>query len=232
MGIYEIIKEKVNIVKEDRKSLSLEVCPDMTITAKVPHNIENFIIDRFIEKRSVWAYKKLEYFKQFQNPFIQQYISGSTIKYLGRQYMLKIEESEKNYTKFTKSRFYLYTKYTQNINYNKNLIDKYMIEQANIVFNNRLDNCLIKFKNIERPTIKIRKLKKRWGSYSKKNNTIILNNLLIMADVEAIDYVITHELCHYFHYNHSPAFYRMLEEKIPNWKDIKHKMELYILTYT
>ena len=38
MNIYEIIKNKTNIIRENRKTLALIVHPDMTITAKVPEN--------------------------------------------------------------------------------------------------------------------------------------------------------------------------------------------------
>jgi predicted metal-dependent hydrolase len=33
-----------------------------------------------------------------------------------------------------------------------------------------------------------------------------------------IDYVIAHELCHLFEFNHGKKFYRMLESVMPDWK--------------
>lgn len=53
-----------------------------------------------------------------------------------------------------------------------------------------------------------------------------LNVDLIRAPKECIDYVITHELCHLKHHNHSPAFYKLLEQAMPDWKKRKHKLEL------
>ena len=84
MNIYEIIKNKTNIIRENRKTLALIVHPDMTITAKVPENADNDHINQFINKRTLWAYKQLEYFKQFQNKQVQSYISGSNVLYIGR----------------------------------------------------------------------------------------------------------------------------------------------------
>jgi predicted metal-dependent hydrolase len=37
--------------------------------------------------------------------------------------------------------------------------------------------------------------------------------------------VLTHELCHLAHRNHGPAFYRLLEQTMPNWKKQKSKLE-------
>lgn len=229
MNIYEIIKNKTNIIRENRKTLALIVHPDMTITAKVPENADNEYINQFINKRTLWAYKQLEYFKQFQNKQEQSYISGSNVLYLGRQYMLKIVQADSDYVSFSKNRFYLYTKEFNNIEYNKKIFNTFMYNKAQIIFNQELINCLHNFKDIKAPALKIRQLNKRWGSFI--NNTIILNPALIMVDKKSIRYVITHELCHYYYKDHSKDFYALLESKIPNWQEIKHKMELKILTY-
>ncbi len=104
-----------------------------------------------------------------------------------------------------------------------------MYHKAEVIFYKELLNCLATFKDMETPRLKIRQLNKRWGSYL--NNTIILNPALIMVDKKSIRYVITHELCHYYYKDHSKEFYALLSSKIPNWQEIKHKMELKILTY-
>ena len=68
---------------------------------------------------------------------------------------------------------------------------------------------------------------KRWGSFVK-GDRVVLNPLLIHAPKEAIDYVMTHELCHMKYKNHDAKFYKLLGEKFPNWKKTKEKLELMI----
>jgi len=55
---------------------------------------------------------------------------------------------------------------------------------------------------------------------------VTLNTDLVKAPKECIDYVVTHELCHLKHHNHSPGFYKLLDSAIPGWEKIKHKLEL------
>lgn len=229
MNVYSFIKEKVKFIEENRKTLALIVNPDLTIIAKIPINADKFIVDKFIEKRTIWAYKQLEYFKQFQNKFMQSYISGSTVKYLGRQYMLKVIPDENNHVSFTKNRFYLYSENHTNEEYNKNLLSNWLYEKSVKVFNEEFKKCIANFNINEELKILIKYMDKKWGSY--KSKTITLNPLLIMVDKKSIQYVITHEICHYYYQNHSLEFYSLLENKIPNWKQIKHNMELKILTY-
>jgi len=81
---------------------------------------------------------------------------------------------------------------------------------------------------IVKPALSIKKMQKRWGSLSKKG-VVTLNTDLVKAPKECIDYVVTHELCHLIHHNHSPEFYKLLESAIPQWEEIKHKLELSLI---
>jgi len=69
---------------------------------------------------------------------------------------------------------------------------------------------------------------KRWGSYLGKNK-IALNPLLIRASKDCLDYVIVHELCHMKYKNHNKEFFKLQESIIPNWKEVKEKLELRFL---
>lgn len=229
MDIYKYIKDKIHIEKESRKTIALIVHPDLTITLKAPIEADNENINKFIKKRTFWAFKQLEYFKEFQNKKVQDYVSGSSVLYLGRQYMLKVLKSDTEQVQFSKNRFFLYSKKPYDIEYNKKILDNFMIHKAKQVFPQELNNCLTAFKDINKPALKIRSLNKRWGSYL--NGTITLNPALIMAEKKAIRYVITHELCHYYYKHHTKDFYELLTSKIPAWQEIKHNMELKILTY-
>ena len=48
---------------------------------------------------------------------------------------------------------------------------------------------------------------------------------LIEAPVDAIDYVITHELCHIAEPNHGAAFYELLDRVLPDWQHRKQRQE-------
>lgn len=81
-------------------------------------------------------------------------------------------------------------------------------------------------------SVSIRAQKTRWGSCSSKGN-LNFNCLLMLADTEAIDYVVIHELCHIKELNHSKRFWSLVEVYMPNYKEVqKHikSMELQIFS--
>ncbi len=68
--------------------------------------------------------------------------------------------------------------------------------------------------------ISIRHQRSRWGSCSSKGN-LNFNCLLMLAPESVRDYVVVHELCHRKHMNHSPAFWQMVEQVLPDWRNAK-----------
>ena len=74
--------------------------------------------------------------------------------------------------------------------------------------------------------LKIRKLTSRWGSCSSQKN-ITLSYFLMQLPWELIDYVILHELVHTRHLNHSPGFWRALEELAPGAKALQKEIRAH-----
>lgn len=63
-----------------------------------------------------------------------------------------------------------------------------------------------------------------WGVCTSRG-CIRLNNELLRAPKECIEYIIAHELCHLVHQNHSTKFYALLTEFMPDWKQRKELLD-------
>lgn len=215
----------------DRKTMEIAVHPDSTVIVKAPVQSDITVIEKKIIKRARWILKALNYFKQF-NPKTPDrcYVNGETHLYLGKQYRLKLSEGPKNTVKLSRGYFHVTCRSVPTPNEAKKLLNQWYLEKAQLQFAESMDRCWEKFSNlgISKPKLSIKRMKKRWGSLSKKG-PVTLNSDLIRAHKECIDYVVTHELCHLKYHDHSPEFYRLLESAIPSWKKIKHKLELCLM---
>lgn len=72
-------------------------------------------------------------------------------------------------------------------------------------------------------SLRIRKLTSRWGSCSS-DKIVTLSYFLVQLPDEFVRYVILHELVHTRHLNHSPDFWRQLEELVPGAKAKRRQM--------
>lgn len=71
--------------------------------------------------------------------------------------------------------------------------------------------------------LKLRKMKRTWGNCSSKG-VIKLNTHLIKAPMQLGDSVIAHELCHLREMNHGKAFYALLQDLNPGWREDRRRL--------
>lgn len=64
----------------------------------------------------------------------------------------------------------------------------------------------------------IRNQKTRWGSCST-SGAMSFNWRLLLAPEPVLEYVVEHEVCHLEVMDHSPRFWRLLESRVPDWRD-------------
>lgn len=211
-------------VKEKRKSFSLTVFPSTKILFKTPSEASEVAKKGFLRRKSDWIEKQQKFFKQFKFKK-QSFSSGSDILYLGRRYQLIVHKNTPEKISFAANKILIQTNGDV-----AHLLDLFLKNRAESVFKERLYSCLKLFPNynIVEKTVKIRKMSKRWGSFLSSNQ-IVLNIDLIKAPKRCIDYVIIHELCHLYHKQHNKDFFNLLQQKCPNYQNLKKELEIKLL---
>ena len=66
-------------------------------------------------------------------------------------------------------------------------------------------------------SVKITSAQTRYGSCSAKNGICYSWRVMLLPE-DLIDYIVVHELAHIREHNHSPAFYRVIERELPDYK--------------
>jgi len=219
---------KYYLEKRDRKTMQINVYPNFSIKVIAPFDISKSKIDKRLKKRASWIIKQLNYFEDFPPKMPKRkYISGETHRYLGKQYRLKVLSSKLEEVKLIAGYINIYSKSKNNAEHNKMLLDKWDRLHAVKMFRKIMNKLLTKLNKygINAPVLKVKKMKKRWGSCIPNKKVVILNDLLIKTPVGCIEYVLCHELCHLKYPNHDKGYYNFLSRVLPNWKERKRKLE-------
>jgi predicted metal-dependent hydrolase len=240
---YDVIRKsqgsKVSSSKAVARKVVIKVHPDQRVVATVPHDATEDSIQQAMLKRARWIWQNIEEFsKQKGYVLPKRYISGETQFYLGKRYVLKviIDSEQVSNVKLSRGRLNVTLKHelgqdnARDLENNrvvkvKPLVDKWYQHKAKAIFHERLNKMLPKTTWVTSiPSFRVMAMKKQWGSCSTKGN-LMLNPHLIKAPKECIDYVILHELCHIAEHNHSEKFWRLLTQVMPNWKEVKAKLD-------
>lgn len=105
----------------------------------------------------------------------------------------------------------------------ENTLNKFIKEKTKEIFTREVTTLkdLIKTPNF---SLRIRKMKTRWGVCNYKSMTITLNSELIKYRLDLLRYVIIHEMCHFYHHNHSKHFWDMVSIYYPEYKQARKEL--------
>jgi len=74
--------------------------------------------------------------------------------------------------------------------------------------------------------VRFRKMKTKWGSCSSKGN-LNFNTFMQYLPDEMIEYIVHHEMVHLLELNHSPAFWKHVKKRYPDYKESETRLAAY-----
>ena len=215
------------IIKYKRiKNIYIRVKPDLNIYVTAPRRVTKKYIYELLEKRKDWIEDKKEEIKKknIYDTNRKELKSGNEIFYLGKSYVLKVLKCKKENIIIAGRIMYMYAAVKDDENRDAKtkqiVLDTWYKKEALKLF----DSLIKKYSSImglEIDTFSVKKLKSKWGSCDVRKKHITLNLELMKYPIQAIEYIIIHELAHLVEANHSRKFYDVVSLYMPEWK--KHK---------
>ncbi|ANE55318.1 hypothetical protein AYM39_09115 [Methylomonas sp. DH-1] len=214
--------------RAERKTLAIHVYPNGSVVVDAPLTANDEAIAAKVKKRARWIFKQQLQFAAYPPELPQRrYVSGESVRYLGRQYRLRVNQASNDQVKLQRGHLNVDVSDAANREKVKSLVQAWLRSRADAVFNERYEHCLALVEKLRiyplQPGFQLRLMSTRWGSCTQSGK-IILNPELIAAPKECIDYVITHELCHLKERNHNQAFYKLLASVMKDWEARKTKL--------
>jgi len=224
---YNIIrsdKVEYTVTKKKIKNFIIRIYPNLRIAVSVPLYASNKDIENFIQSKKEWIETTLEKIKVAKEN--KNTLKESSIKILGKEIDKKIIESDLERIRLTNTSIYIYSKEIDNTQIDKKLLE-WKVEKLKVILDEYL-NKYTKLLNRNIDYYQIKKLSSAWGIYHKKENYISFNSDLIEKDIECIEYVVLHELCHIFYMNHQKDFWALVEKYMPDYKVRRKNLKTFI----
>ncbi|MDW7746839.1 SprT family zinc-dependent metalloprotease [Halomonas sp.] len=204
----------------------IHVHPNGEVEVQTPVGTPLIEAKQALLKRARWVTEHLdEIHERRRHVLTRDYVSGETLFYLGRRYVLKrVPSDDQRHVKLLRGQLQV-TGPDLTRERVKGDLRAWYRQRAKEVFQRRLAHLVGQLHWLEsRPDWRLLDMKTQWGSCSPKG-VILLNPHLVKAPTECIDYVILHELCHLEEHNHSQRFYDLLRYAMPRWEVVKHRLD-------
>lgn len=195
------------VIRKDNKNLYFRFDENCTLIITAPKFIKDEEIKNLITKNSSAILKMYE-------DSLQRKERDSLFWYLGKSYEVTFDN------RVTKVEF----EDNKITCHDEETLKKFYEDECLRVFNEEIEICKNCFSELPEFSLKIRKMRTRWGVCNTKNKIITLNSELLKKDVSLIDYVIIHEMTHFFEPNHGKNFWNLVSMAIPDYKERRKKL--------
>jgi predicted metal-dependent hydrolase len=209
------------LIRSKRKTLALYI-RDGRLEVRDPLRCPKSDIDKFVASKEKWLIKKLAQSSEQsakRKNFSLNY--GDLVTYRGREYPIAAKAG--NRLGFDGEHFYMLP------NLPPEQIKAACVQIYKILAKRDLPDRVFDFAKqmaVMPTAVKITSAKTRWGSCSSKKS-LNFSWRLMLADDDVIDYVVVHELAHIRQMNHSAAFWAIVEDILPDYKE--RKVQLRVL---
>ena len=206
---------EVEIFRSCRKTLTLYI-KNGKLVVRCPNRATRHEIDRFISDNTAWIEQQLQEEAQRERELLR-IEQGAGIFFRARELSIEFRESRKPGILVEADRFIISGR-RLNPAKARNLLRDDLIGQAGKYLIPRARG-LARHLGVEHKIseIKLRKTRTRWG-HCTTEGVLQYNWLIMLAPYSIIDYMITHEVCHLVHMNHSREFWRLVESVCPGHK--------------
>ena len=204
------------VLRTNRKTLTLYI-KHQKVLVRCPLRATDEEIDEFIDSNYGWIIDRLKEERIFQKEMLS-IENNRKIFYRAKELTIVLRERREKKVLVSGDKFIIQCNKI-NPSVAKIQVEDYLIDKASEYIIPRAKSLAQHLGVDSKITeIKLRKTKSKWGHCTSKG-IIQFNWLIMLAPYSIIDYIITHEVCHLIHMDHSRHFWSLVESICPGHKD-------------
>ena len=223
------IKYRIRRSRQRHKTYQVSVVSGEVVLA-VPYSVTNKQAEEMVRQKARWILSKLDTLAA--KPALPSFASGENLPYCGRDLTLWVQAVDTTVSggpEIHLDRRRLRVAVPVGLD---DASRAHQIEAALVAWyahrtrgqvEELLARWLPSLGNGTFPTVLIRNQKRRWASCSHTGN-LRFNWRLAMLEPALTEYIVVHELCHLTHMNHSPDFWALVAQHLPDVRERRQQL--------
>lgn len=231
MQVIIVNKIHVEVEWKDIKNIHLTVYPpDARVHISAPLSMTADSVRLYIITKLEWINKRIEMVRNQSRQSEREYVSGENHYYKGIRYRLNVI--------YRNTPPAVELKGTRNINLyvredsSSEKKGEVLREWYRAELKEALQPIVAKWEEILQVQAKhweVKQMKTLWGSCNSRSRHIIFNLELIKKPTQCIEYIVAHEMTHLVERLHNSKFTAILDNHIPNWRQLKDELNEFIV---
>jgi predicted metal-dependent hydrolase len=218
---YKIIVSgvEVHVVRKAIKNLHLGVYPPAgRVRVAVPLAVSDDAVRLAVIGKLGWIKRQQARFQEQQRQSEREMVSGESHYFLGRRYRLRIIEHHGAFKVALRKKesIELYVRPQTETKRREQVLQDWYRQQLKDL----IPALLEKWQPIMGVRVadwRIKKMKTKWGSFSKDARRIWINLELAKKPVECLEYISVHEMAHFIEPHHNERFRALMDKVMPQW---------------
>jgi predicted metal-dependent hydrolase len=224
---------EIEVIQKDIKNVHLSVYPPHgRVRISAPLHMDLDMLRLYSISRLAWIRKHQKKIQSQPREAKREYLSKESHYYLGKRYLLVVNSQATANTVRLKHN-------TIELNVRPNIETTKKKELLELWYRNQLKEIVKKLIAKWEPIISvkvaefgIKKMKTKWGTCNSEASRIWINLELAKKPIQCIEYIVVHELVHFLERNHTNRFVSIMNQHLPNWRELKDELNRLQVAHT
>ncbi|AQP47273.1 metal-dependent hydrolase [Tessaracoccus aquimaris] len=216
---------EIDVIYKDIKNLHIGVYPPLgRVRVAAPTRLNDDQVRLAVIQRLPWIKRQREQLKAAPRQTEREMITGESHYVWGLRKRLKVvERNGRTHLEVDGDRLLLYTPGEATAEQRRTALDQWYRGQLREAIPAVLNTWEQKLE-VSVPKWTIRRMKTKWGSCNRETRHLWFNVELAKKHPDCLEYVVVHEMAHYFERNHGELFTRLMDKYLPDWRTRRDRL--------
>lgn len=216
----------VDVIYKDIKNLHIGVYPPMgRVRVAAPMRFDDDQVRIAVGQRLSWIRRQREELQSTPRQSEREMITGESHYVWGRRKRLKlVEQPGRTHVEVEGDRLVLYVDADVPLEKRREALSRWYRQQLR----QELPDLITKWERkleVTVPKWSIRRMKTKWGSCNRETRHLWFNVELAKKHPDCLEYIVVHEMAHYFERHHGERFTSLLNSVMPDWRQRRHELK-------
>lgn len=215
----------VDVVYKDIKNLHIGVYPPLgRVRVAAPERLDDDQVRLAVIQRLPWIKRQREQLKDAPRQSEREMLTGESHYVWGIRRRLKVVERPGGaHIETDGDRLVLYAPAESSTAKRRECLDRWYREQLRLVIPDLISRWEAKLE-VAVPKWTIRRMKTKWGSCNRETRHLWFNVELAKKHPDCLEYIVVHEMTHYFERNHGERFTKLMDKYLPDWRSRRDRL--------